>query len=86
MERISDLDRAKRLARVIMDNIGLYEEDLVRQGINNDNIFDLLHDKIEEARNEFASRVTEEISGSKIFDSALVDVLIKRAYKHKVPK
>ena len=86
MEIISDETRANRLARVMMDNIGLYQEELVKSGINADNIFDLLADHIEEARMEFAKRVTPEIAASKMFDSAIVDVLIMRAYRHKKPK
>lgn len=86
MELISDEIRANRLARVMMDNIGLYQEDLVKNGINADNIFDLLADHIEEARVEFAKRVTPEIAATKMFDTAIVDVLIMRAYKHRKPK
>lgn len=86
MNLISDEIKANRLARVMMDNIGLYEESLVKTGINADNIFDLLHDHIEEARMEYNKRVTPEIAESKLFDTAVVDVLIKRAYKHKTDK
>jgi hypothetical protein len=70
----------------MMDNIGLYQEELVKNGINADNIFDLLAGHIEEARMEFAKRVTPELAASKMFDSAIVDVLIMRAYRHKKPK
>ena len=86
MELISDRKRAERLARVIMDNLGLYEEGLVKSGINSDNIFDLMHDHIEESRREFNSRVIPELAATNIFDLALCDVLIKRAYKHRTPE
>lgn len=86
MELISDRKRAERLARVIMDNLGLYEEGLVKSGINSDNIFDLMHDHIEESRREFNSRVISELAATNIFDLALCDVLIKRAYKHRTPE
>lgn len=86
MERISDTEKAKRFARVVMDNIGLYEEKVVKQAINSRDFFDLMQSHIEEARAEFNGRVTEEIAASNIFDLALVDVLVKRAYKHRTPE
>lgn len=86
MELITDETRTKRLARVMMDNLGQYEEKLVKQGINEGTIFDLLDAHIEEAREEFNKRVAPVIAASKIFDYAIVDVLIKRAYKHKEPE
>lgn len=85
MELISDKTRANRLARVIADNIEQYNPALVKKGILEETIFDLLHDQIEEGRNEFNSRVVQEFAESKMFDYALVDVLIKRAYKHNSP-
>ena len=86
MDILNDPVKAARLARVMMDNIGLYQEQEVKSGINADNIFDVLKEHIEEARLEFNKRVTPEIAASKAFDTAIVDVLIKRAYKHKVRK
>ena len=70
---------------MIMDDIGQYHPDLVNQGINQDNIFELLDDKIKEARFEFEKRVSPDLDRSRIFNSALVNVLIKRAYKFKTP-
>jgi len=83
MERISDVEKAKRFARVVMDNIGLYEDKMVKQAINSDDFFELMQSHIEEARGEFNNRVTEEIAATNIFDLAMVDVLVKRAYKHR---
>jgi hypothetical protein len=80
MELISDEKRANRLARVMMDNIEQYYPELVEKGINEHNIFDLVHDHIEESRIEFNKRVTPEVAATKIFDYAIVDVLIKRAW------
>jgi serine/threonine protein phosphatase 1 len=80
---IEDEKRAIRIARVMMDDIGQYHPELVKRGINEDNIFELLHDQIEEARMEFELRVSSHLDRTKIFNSAIVNVLIKRAYKHK---
>ena len=86
MNIIKDENRASRLARVMMDDIGQYFPQLVEQGINEDNIFDLLHDKIEEARLEFDKLVSPDLDRTKLFNSALVNILIKRAYKYKEVK
>jgi hypothetical protein len=69
-----------------MDNVEQYNPALVKKGIEEGTIFELLHDQIEEARNEFNMRVGQEFVESKLFDYAIVDVLIKRAYKHKDAK
>lgn len=86
MELIFDEVKANRLARVMMDNIEQYNQDLVKKGIEEGTIFELLHEQIEEARSEFAMRVIPELASSKLFDYAIVDVLIKRAYKHRGAK
>ena len=83
MELITDEAKATRAARVYMDDIGQYYPKLVEQGIKEHNIFDLVHEHIEEARVDFNKRVSPEIAASKIFDYAIVDVLIKRAYRYK---
>jgi hypothetical protein len=86
MELIHDEIKARRLARVMMDNVEQYNPELVKRGIEEDNIFELLHDQIEEARNEFNLRVIPELAASNLFDYAIIDVLVKRAYKHKEAK
>lgn len=86
MELISDEEKAKRAARVYMDDIAQYYPDLVEKGIQESTIFDLLHEHIEESRIDFNKRVIPEFAASKIFDYAIVDVLIKRAYKYNAPK
>jgi hypothetical protein len=86
MELIHDEVKARRLARVMMDNVEQYNPDLVKKGIEEGTIFELLHDQIEEARNEFNMRVNQELAASKLFDYAIVDVLVKRAYKHRGAK
>lgn len=83
MSLLSDEIKAARLARVLMNDIGAYYPELVEKGIKDDNIFDLLHDHIEEARTEFNKRVIPEFAASKMIDIAIVDVLIKRAFKYK---
>lgn len=86
MALIHDEVKARRLARVMMDNVEQYNPALVKKGIEEGSIFELLHEQIEEARTEFNARVAAEFVNSKLFDYAIVDVLIKRAYKHQDAK
>jgi hypothetical protein len=81
MSLIENPDQAKRLARAIISDVALYNREKVETGIKNDNIFDLLHVELEEGRQHFTSRVTQQLASSNIFDIAIVDVLIKRAGK-----
>ncbi|MBE2248213.1 MAG: hypothetical protein IAE78_01610 [Myxococcus sp.] len=70
--------KAMRLARAIASDISLYNEAKIIQGIEQDRLFDVLRDEIEEGRELFKSRVTSEIfTRTNFFDRAIVDVVIK---------
>jgi len=70
--------KAIRLARAIASDISLYNEQKIIHGIEQDNVFDVLRDEIEEGRELFKSRVSPEIfSRTNFFDRAIVDVVIK---------
>lgn len=81
MNLIDNFDRARRLARAILSDIALYNQEKVEKGIRNDNVFDLLADELEEGRQHFRSRVAPDLAEGNIFELAVVDVLIKRAGK-----
>lgn len=81
MSLIEHPDQARRLARAILSDIALYNQEKVAEGIRNDTIFDLLSDELEEGRRHFVSRVAPELAASGLYDLAVVDVLIKRAGK-----
>lgn len=81
MNLIDNTDHARRLARAILSDIALYNREKVESGIVNDTIFDILADELEEGRQHFRSRVAPELAASNIYDTAVVDVLIKRAGK-----
>ena len=49
-ELITDLDLAKRKARAIVSDVLIYNEDLVKVGIENDSLFDVLEEQIQEGR------------------------------------
>lgn len=57
-----------------------------KQEILEDNNFDLLKDNIEESCMEFEKWILPDLDHTKLFNSALVNVLIKRAYKYKGAK
>ena len=81
MHMIDNPVAARRLARTIISDIALYNEEKVERGIKNDNIFDVLKEELEEGRQHFFSRVPPELNPQTVYDIAMVDVLIKRAGK-----
>ncbi|PLX73289.1 MAG: hypothetical protein C0615_11125 [Desulfuromonas sp.] len=71
---------AFRLARAIVSDIALYNPEKVKEGITNDNIFDLLDEELTEGREHFYSRVAPDLPDKdNLFDRAVVDVMIKQA-------
>jgi len=70
--------KAMRLARAIASDISLYNVDKITKGIEQDNLFEVLKDEIEEGRELFKSRVSSEIfTHTNFFDRAICDVVIK---------
>jgi len=74
---IDNPQRARQLARAIASDLTLYHEAKIVEGIQNDTLFDVMSDEIEEGRQLFKSRVTDEIFRLNIYERAIVDVLIK---------
>ncbi len=74
---IDNAKRARQLARAIASDLTLYNEAKILEGIENDNLFDIMAEEIEEGRELFKSRVTPDIYEQNIYDRAIVDVLIK---------
>lgn len=81
MNLIDNPEQARRLARAIISDVAIYNKEKVESGIKNDDIFDTLDEQLEEGRQHFYSRVAPELQPEKIFNIAVVDVLIKRAGK-----
>ena len=77
---------AFRLARAIISDIALYNQEKVKDGIKNDNIFDTLAEELQEGRDHFHGRVSPELTErDQLFDRAIVDVMIKQAGKIESP-
>ena len=77
MALIEKPERARQRARAIASDLTLYHEKEIVQGIENDTLFSVMHDHIEEGRTLFKSRVTPEIYDLNLFDRAVVDVMLK---------
>ena len=70
---------AKRLARIIISDIILYNRKKVDEGIRKNTLFETLKDEIEEGRNHYNSRVSEEIrKGNDYYREAIEDFIQKR--------
>jgi hypothetical protein len=74
---IDNPDRAWRLARAIVSDVNMYNESKIVQGIEADNLFTLMDAEIQEGRELYRSRVTEEVFKLNIYDRVLVDKMIK---------
>lgn len=87
MARIVDNPKlAFRLARAIVSDIALYNQNKVQEGIENDSLFDLLNDELQEGREHFLSRISEDIPDrEQLFNRAIVDVMVKQAGRIKSP-
>jgi len=87
MARVVDNPQiAFRLARAIVSDIALYNQSKVKEGIENDNIFDLLNEELQEGREHFMTRVSPDMDNrDQLFDRAIVDIMIKQAGKIKSP-
>ena len=79
---VENPDLAFRLARAIVSDIALYNQDKVQDGIKNDSIFELMGEELEEGREHFFSRVSPDLANREhLYEKAIVDVMIKQAGK-----
>jgi hypothetical protein len=77
MALIETEEAARRLARAIASDLSLYNEDKIVQGIQGDNLFDVLSEEIEEGRALFRSRVAPELFARGFYDRAIIDILVR---------
>lgn len=82
MALIKNNDQAFRLAKAIISDILLYNQEKVKNGIENDNLFEVLSAELEEGKKLFESRIDKDVSLS-VFDRAIVDVLFKAAGRYQ---
>ncbi|APR86523.1 Hypothetical protein A7982_11872 [Minicystis rosea] len=77
MPLIETEEAARRLARAIASDLSLYNEEKIVQGIQNDDLFTVLSEEIEEGRALYKSRVSPDLYQKNFYDRALVDILVK---------
>jgi len=77
---IDDPEAARRLSRAIVSDVALYNQAKVQEGIQKDNLFEILEEELDEGRKLYNSRVSPDIlEKHNFYDLAIVDVLIKQS-------
>ncbi len=78
VDRKDPHERAKRLARLIVGDIVLYNQDRIIQGIRDDTLFEVLEDQLAEGRRYYEKNVDPSVAAqADYFNLALVDILVK---------
>jgi hypothetical protein len=77
MPLIETEEAARRLARAIASDLSLYNEEKIVGGVQNDDLFTVLAEEIEEGRALFKSRVSPDLYAKNFYDRAIVDILVK---------
>ncbi|OGW58750.1 MAG: hypothetical protein A3D21_03680 [Nitrospirae bacterium RIFCSPHIGHO2_02_FULL_42_12] len=67
---------AKKLAKIIVSDISLYNKDKIEKGLTEDTFFELLRNEIEKGRTFYNSRVSPDVlTKTNYFDEALEDFI-----------
>lgn len=78
VDRKDPHERAKRLARLIVGDIVLYNQDTIAEGIKNDTLFQVLEKELEVGRKYYEKNVDPAVAAqTDYFNLALVDILVK---------
>jgi hypothetical protein len=77
MRVIETEEAARRLARAIASDLSLYNEDKILEGLQADNLYEILAEEIEEGRELFRGRVMPDLFELNFYDRAIIDLLIK---------
>lgn len=84
MKLITEPDQARRLARTILSDIMLYNPAKVKEGIEQDTLFEVLAEELAEGRKYYESMVDESVRhATNFFNEAVADVLLKQGGKIK---
>lgn len=74
-----EVEDARRLARIIVSDIVLYNKKKVEEGLRSDRFFELLKEEIEEGRKHYHSRVAEELERrDDFYKEAFDDFILKK--------
>lgn len=74
--------KAMRLARAIASDISLYNEQKIVKGIEQDTLFDAIKDELEEGRELYKSRVSQEIFTTRNFYERAINDIVLRSKAH----
>jgi hypothetical protein len=78
VDRKDPHERAKRLARLIVGDIVLYNQEKIVEGIKNDTLFQVLEDELAEGRKYYDKNVDPTVAvQTDYFNQAIVDILVK---------
>lgn len=78
VDRKDPHERARRLARLIVGDIVLYNQDKIAEGIRNDTLFQVLEKELEVGRKYYEKNVDPAVAAqADYFNLALVDILVK---------
>ncbi|MCP3167248.1 hypothetical protein HUA74_42865 [Myxococcus sp. CA051A] len=70
--------KAMRLARAIASDISLYNEQKIIKGIEQDNLFEVLKEELEEGRELYKSRVSQDVyTNANFFERAINDIVLR---------
>lgn len=78
---IQEIEKAKRLARIIISDIALYNQELIEQGIRQNTLEELLKNDLEEGRRLFTKRIPEHIRNKEDFLKQSLEELINKKKK-----
>ncbi len=70
--------KARRLARIIVSDIALYNEELVEEGVRNDSFYKLLEDDVREGRALYEKRIPEDVRNVTSYLEDAFEELISR--------
>jgi len=72
-------EAANRKARAIASDLAAYNEAKIKEGVENDTLFTLLEEEIEEGRAHYEASLKPELyKSTHFFERALVDVILAR--------
>ena len=77
-EDSEELKKAKRLAKIIVSDIVIYNEEKVEKGLQNGSFYEILEDEIKEGRMLFESRVSTALFEMGLYEKALKDFIVSR--------
>ena len=75
---ITTEQNAQRLARAIISDLTLYNEQKIVAGIQNDNLLDTMAEELEEGRALYKTRVAEDLRlRTNFYERAIVDIMVR---------